>query len=156
MTTATASFAVATSRPATPERIDSRLGNPQDGGRRSFAARRIQVCDEITNSSADIAVRVGPREDGAALKKVSVHLGVVDHQCSRCEVTVAMSPADARQIGLALTDAAETTDLPDLAGRTADLLVALVAQRWPDHRVDARSHEWAVRLIQRIVNGLPG
>jgi hypothetical protein len=118
MTTAAASFAVATSRSATPESIDSRSGDPHNGGRRSFAARRIQVCDEITNSSADIAVRVGPREDEAAPKKVSVHLGVVDHRCGRCEVTVAISPAEARQIGLALTDAADTTNLPDLAAAT--------------------------------------
>jgi hypothetical protein len=155
MTIAAASFAVAPSRSATPENLESTSGNPQDG-RHSFAARRIQVCGEITSSRADFAVWVGPREDEAAPKEVLVHLGVVGHQCGRYEVTVAMSPAEARQIGLALTDAAETTNLPDLAGRTADLLVALVAQRWPDHRVDARSHEWAVRLIHRIVNGLPG
>src|SRR4051812_34830346 len=107
MTIAAASFAVAPSRSATPEHIDSTSGNPRDG-RRSFAARRIQVYDEITSSSADIAVWVGPGEDEAAPKKVSVHLGVVDHRCGRCEVTVAMGPAEARQIGLALTDAAET------------------------------------------------
>jgi len=155
MTTAAASLAVAPSRSATPENIDLTSEHPKDG-RDSFAARRIHVCDEITNSRADIAVRVRPPENETAPREVSVHLGVADHQCGRCEVTVAMSPTEARQIGLALTDAADTTNLPDLAGRTADLLVALIAQRWPDHPVDAKSHEWAVRLIQRIVNGLPG
>jgi hypothetical protein len=155
MTTAAASLVVTPSRSATPENLELTPVNPQDG-RHCFATRRIQVCDEITNSRADIAVRVGPRENEAVQENVSFHLGVADQQCGRCEVTLAMSSAEARQIGLALTDAAETTHLSDLAGRTADLLVALVAQRWPDHPVDARSHEWAVQLIQRIVNGLPG
>jgi hypothetical protein len=155
MTTAAASLVVSPSRSALPDDLDMTPGNPKDG-RNSVATRRIQVRDEITNSRADIAVRVTPREDEAVPKKVSVHLGVADQQRGRCEVALAMSPAEARQIGLALTDAADTTELPDLAGRTADLLVALVAQRWPDHPVDGRSHEWAVQLIQRIVNGLPG